>query len=515
MPKRATTLPLALPPRPRGAGVARWLYASLRDLILDGRLRGGVRLPATRDLARQYGLSRGTVVAAFADLAAEGYVTSGVGAGTFVNASLPEDLLHARRPASPVGRHVAAPRPTARSGFASRLQVLPGTDTSPMRAFRANQPAVDQFPTALWAQLASRRLRRVSASQLLGCPPAGYPPLQRALADYLRTSRGVHCDPEQVVIVSGVQEALDLVARVCIEPRDAVVVEDPGYTGASRLFTAHGARVIPGAVDAEGVVVDRARWRAARLAYVTPAHQYPLGVPMSLPRRLALLEWAQASGAWVFEDDYDSEFRYAGRPLPALQGMDRNGRVLFAGSLCKVLYPSLRLGYLVVPHALLDTIAAAKSLLSRHAPVLEQSVVCDFLAAGHFARYIRRMREVYAERWAAMVTAFETDLAGRVDVSPIEAGLQTVGWLGRGLAEAAVARAAAGAGVEVVPLGRFHVGAPTRAGLLLGFAAMDVREIRRGAKALAEALAPLASGRGRVASPRGPRGSGRGDRARS
>ncbi len=509
MPKRATTLPLALPPRPRGTGAARWLYVSLRDLILGGRLRGGVRLPATRDLARQYGLSRGTVVAAFADLAAEGYVTSGVGAGTFVNASLPEELLHAGRPPLPAATRAAATRATPRTGFASRLRLLPGTETSRVRAFRANQPAVDQFPVALWAQLAARRLRRVSASHLLGCPPAGYPPLQRALADYLRTSRGVHCDPEQVVIVSGVQEALDLVARVCVDPGDTVVVEDPGYTGATRLFTAHGARVIPGAVDAEGVVVDRARWRAARLAYVTPAHQYPLGVPMSLPRRLALLEWAHASGAWLFEDDYDSEFRYAGRPLPALQGMDRHGRVLFAGSLCKVLYPSLRLGYLVVPPALLDAIAAAKSLLSRHAPVLEQSIVGDFVAAGHFARYIRRMREVYAERWAAMAAAFGTELAGLVDVSPIEAGLQTVGWLGGGLGEAAVERAAAAAGVEVVPLSRFHAGPSRRAGLLLGFAAMDVREIRRGAKALAEALAPLGSGRDHAASPRRPRGSGR------
>ncbi len=493
MPKRATTLPLVLPPRPRGERAARWLVASLRARILDGGLPGGSRLPASRDLARQYGLSRGTVVAAFAELVSEGYLRGTVGAGTFVHESLPEELLHAR--AAPAAVRPRAARAPVLARFAARLAPLPGYEPPPARAFRANAPAVDLFPTALWAQIAARRLRRASASLLLGCPATGHPPLQRALADYLRTARGVRCEPEQVVLVSGVQEALDLVARVCVDAGDRVIVEDPGYSGAARLFDAHGARVVPAPVDDDGVRVDRRRWRGARLAYVTPAHHFPLGVAMSPARRLELLEWAQANGAWVFEDDYDSEFRYAGRPLPALQGMDLHGVVLFAGSLGKVLYPSLRLGYLVVPPRLLERVAAAKSLLSRHAPVLDQAVVADFVTGGHFARHVRRMRQIYAERSAAMHAAFASELAGAITLSPIEAGLQTIGWLAPDLAAGAVARAAAAAGVEVLPLARFQRGPASDSGLLLGFAAMDVREIRRGAVALATAIARLRGGR--------------------
>jgi GntR family transcriptional regulator/MocR family aminotransferase len=316
----------------------------------------------------------------------------------------------------------------------------------------------------------------------------GYRPLQEAISDYLTTSRGVKCRPEQVAIVSGVQEALDLAARLFLNPRDRVCIEDPGYPGAALVFEAMGARISTATVDNEGMKPSDARLRGARLVYVTPAHQFPLGTSMSLARRLKLLDWARKSGALIFEDDYDSEFRYSGRPVPALQGLDRGGHVLFAGSFSKVLFPSLRLGYLVVPSDLVDRFAAAKSVTSRHPPLMEQAVLCDFITAGHFARHLRRMRQVYAGRLSVLLDGARQHLAGLLEVSTVEAGLQTVGWLRTGLDSESAAMAAAARGVEVTPLGRYSRGRLAREGLQLGFAAVDRAEIGRGVRGLATAL---------------------------
>lgn len=488
MAKRATALPLTLPPRPPGTGAARWLYESLRDAILEGRLRPGQRLPSTRDLARQLDLARGTVVSAFDQLGAEGYVAGAVGAGTRVSEVLPEELL--RAPRSTAGRPGAAPAGSVRfSEFGHRVELLRGNEPRPLRAFRANEPALDLFPIQLWAQIAGRRLRRASSRLLLGCEPAGHAPLREAIAEYLSSSRGVACEAAQVIVVSGIQEALDLASRLLLRPGDRAALEDPGYPGALAVFESHGTRIVPARVDADGVVPELHRWRGVRFAYLTPAHQYPLGVSLSLARRLELLEWARVSGAWLFEDDYDAEYRYAGRPAPALQGLDRHGVVLFAGSFSKVLFPSLRLGYLVVPPSLVDRFAAAKSVLTRHAPLLDQAVLADFLAEGHFARHLRRMREIYAGRWATLNEEVARELSGRLELSPIEAGLQTVGWLAPGTDGAAVERAAASREVEVVSLHRFTRRTPARPGLQLGFAAVDAKEIRRGVRELAAALA--------------------------
>ncbi len=491
MPKRTSTVPLALAPRPAGSGAARWLFDALRAEILDGRLRPGARLPSTRDLANQHGVSRGTVVSVFEQLRSEGYVVGRVGSGTRVNAVLPEDLLHAP-PAPP--RPAAAPAARTLSAFARRAVLFRGYEPRSLRAFRANQPALDLFPTTLWAQVAAHRLRRATPALLLGTEPLGHGPLREAVADYLRTSRGVRCDAGQVAIVSGVQEALDLVSRLVLSPGDRVCIEDPGYAGAARVFEAHGATVAPIPVDGEGITLTSRWWRGARLAYVTPAHQFPLGVAMSLPRRLALLEWARAASALIFEDDYDAEYRYAGRPVPALQGLDRHGVVSFAGTFSKVLFPSLRLGYLVVPPDLVEPLAAAKSVASRHAPLLDQAVLCDFIADGHFGRHLRRMREVYAERLAVLLDESRR-LSGLVDVARIEAGLQTVGWLRPGIAASHAERAAAQRGVEVVSLARYARSPLPREGLQLGFAAVDAEEIRRGVRELTVALGPRDGGR--------------------
>lgn len=487
MAKRITPFELMLPLRDSGTPAYRWLYTALRAEILEGHLRPGARLPGTRDLASEYGLSRGTIVSAFEQLKSEGYVEGSVGSGTYVSKILPDELLQVTRGA---GAEPPAQRKRQRSisDYGMRVNLFPGFQPRPSRAFRANLPALDLLPTTLWAQIAARRLRRASANLLMGCDPMGYRPLREAVADYLSTSRGVRCVPDQVAIVSGAQEALDLVARLFLNPGDRVCMENPGYPGAAIVFQAVGAKVSAVRVDDEGMRLWDAGLRGSRLVYVTPGHQFPLGITMSLPRRLELLAWARKSDALIFEDDYDSEYRYSGRPVPALQGLDRNGLVLFAGSFSKVLFPSLRLGYLVIPLDLVDYFAATKSVTSRHAPLLEQAILCDFITEGHFGRHLRRMRQVYAERLSVLLESARERLAGLLEISNVEAGLQTVGWLSKGIDGESATRAATKRDVEVIPLSCYSRRRLAREGLQLGFAAVDAREIRRGVKDLAAAL---------------------------
>jgi GntR family transcriptional regulator/MocR family aminotransferase len=487
MPREITVLPLSLPAPLAGGSLYRWLYDELRSAILDGRLRPGARLPATRDLAAAYSLSRATIVTAFEQLKSEGYVEGHSGSGTYVSQVLPEQLLNVRGPRT---EKTLPHRRVSLSAYARRLQPFRGAPPRPIRAFRANQPALDMFPTTLWAQVAARRLRRVSTNLLAGGEALGYRPLRQAVADYLNSSRGVKCTAEQVLILSGAQEALDRTARILLNPGEPVWMEEPGYPGAAVVFRALGARICPVPVDAEGLDLDRGlkKWESARLVYVTPAHQFPLGVTMSLRRRLALLEWARRSGTLIFEDDYDSEYRYSGRPVPAMQGLDRSGVVIFAGSFSAVLFPALRLGYLVVPPDRVDVFAAAESVSTHHPPLLEQAILCDFISDGHFARHIRRMRELYAERLSVLLEAARDKLADALEISTVEAGLQTVGWLKRGIRAEGVAGLAAKRDLEVVPLSHYASGRSRREGIILGFAAVDPRELRRGVEELARIL---------------------------
>ncbi len=485
--KLATTFELTLPPRPREEPAYRWLYAALRADILSGRLFAGTRLPSTRDLARQYGLARGTIVNAFEQLKSEGYVEGSVGSGTRVTKSLPEGLLQV----APTG---AAESPGRRSGkavvsdYGQRAKLFSGYESRPTCAFRSNLPALDLFPMALWTKITMQCLRRISTLHLMGCDPLGYIPLRQAVAEYLNRSRGVRCGPQQVAIVSGVQEAVDLVSRVLLDRGDRVCMETPGYPGAAMVFEALGARIRPIGIDQEGLCLAQLPSRGVRLIYVTPGHQFPLGTTMSLARRLQLLQWAHKAGAVIFEDDYDSEYRYAGRPIPALQGLDSDGSVVYAGSFSKVLFPALRLGYVVVPLGLVDQVEATLSLTSRHTPILEQLVACDFITEGHFGRHLRRMRQIYAERLSVLLEEGRSRLAGLLEISNVEAGLQTVGWLGCGIDAESAAAAAAKRNVVVTPLSRYNQLSGDPQGLQLGFAALDVKEIRRGVRDLAIAL---------------------------
>jgi GntR family transcriptional regulator / MocR family aminotransferase len=485
--RETTSLPLSLPAASVATTLYGWLYGELRSAILEGRLRPGARMPATRDLARSYRLSRATVLMAYEQLKSEGYVEGRSGSGTYVSRVLPEQLLLVggiRQPAELPHRRIAL------SSYARRLQPYHPQMPRPVRAFRANQAALDQFPTTLWAQTAARRLRRVSAQLLSGGEALGYRPLREAVANYLNTSRGVRCSLDQVLIVSGAQEALDRTARVLLNSGEPVWMEEPGYPGADVVFRAVGARICPVPVDNEGLDLERGvkRWGKARLVYVTPAHQFPLGVTMTLRRRLALLDWARVSGTLIFEDDYDSEYRYSGRPVPALQGLDRAGVVIFAGSFSAVLFPALRLGYLVVPPDMVDVFAAAESVSTHHPPLLEQAVLCDFITDGHFPRHIRRMRELYAERLTVLLEGAREKLSSVLDISTVEAGLQTVGWLKNGMTAERAAVRAADHQVDVVPLNRYAAGRARKNGLVLGFAAVNPRELRRGIDQLAVAL---------------------------
>jgi GntR family transcriptional regulator/MocR family aminotransferase len=471
-----------------------WIRNSLRAEVLSGRISPRSKIPASRELARQYGLSRGTILAALDELQSEGYLETRKGSGTYVTGTLPEHLL----PAQPPEAHqetTAGRKDRHLSAFATRVRPFLQYVKPESHAFRTNLPALDLFPTTLWAQVASRRLRAATARNLLGCEAQGYLPLRRAIAQYTHSSRGVNCAPEQIVIVSGIQEGLDLTTRLHVNAGDKVLMEDPGYQGAFAAFHAVGARIITAPLDEEGVAPREADFRRCRLAYVTPGHQYPVGRTMSLQRRLQLLSWAKQYGTAIFEDDYDSEFRFNGRPLPAMQGLDHAGRVIFCGGFNKVMFPSLRLAYLVVPEDLVDLFARTKAITTRHHSLLDQAVLCDFIEQGHFGRHLRRMRKIYEERFGILMECAQQHLSEFLELAKIEAGLQTIGWLRGNLSAEVVAQRAAADGIDVVPLSRYCQAASIPEGLQIGFAAVSEREIRVGVTKLARVFAGIPSSR--------------------
>ncbi len=498
--QRGTLLALGLAGLSRTSARAmhRQLYEELRETVLSRRLRAGVRLPSTRALATELRVSRNTVITAFEQLLAEGYVEGKIGSGTYVASRLPDDILCVRARPAPAAAGPPDGRGISRRGSLMRLaQSSPSDGVLPPRAFRSGLPAIEEFPVELWARIVGRVWRQARREQLAYGEHAGYKPLREAIAEYLREARGVRCEAAQVIVVEGAQQGLDLVARVLLDPGDSIWMEDPGYYGARGAFQAAGARLVAVPVDGEGLVVGEGirRMESARMAYVTPSHQYPLGHVMSLPRRLALLDWASRAGAWVIEDDYDSEFRFGGRPLAAIQGLDRQGLVIYVGSFSKVLVPALRLGYLVVPPDLVDTCVGARRLMSYHAPTMEQAALAEFLGEGHFARHIRRLRGIYAERQRVLVEEARKRLAGLLEVEPQEAGLSLVGWLPKGIDDEAAHRHAAAYGVITSPLSRGAIEPQARGGLILGYGVTPPREIREGTRKLEAALRSLVAGK--------------------
>ncbi len=493
----ASLLALHLDPA-AAAPLFRQLYDALRLALLGGRLAPGARLPSSRLLARELGISRNTVLLALDQLLSEGYIIGRGGSGTFVSRDLPErSPRQGRRPPPSV---VAAPELSRRGlAFADRPGAgPPGTGARPpppAGPFAPGVPDCRDFPFEPFARLLGHAWRHPQPALFRRQDPAGQMPLRAAIADYLKSARGVRCKPEQVFIVSGSRQAIDLATRLLIDPGDGVWIEEPGYPGNRDALAAGGARLLAVPVDEEGLDVQAGeRAGPARLACVTPSHQYPLGATMSLGRRLSLLAWARATGAWIIEDDFDSEFRYAGRPLAALQGLDEDGRVVYLGSFSKVLFPSLRLGYLVVPAPLLEPFRRARAVLDDYPSALAQPALAAFLADGSFAAHVRRMRRRYALRQQALLAAARRHLGGLLTLAPDPAGMHLVADLAPALAlrmddREAAARAAA-AGIGAPALSFYYLGKPARQGLLLGYAALNEAEIEQHVRRLAAALAP-------------------------
>ncbi len=463
------------------------IYRQLRDLIRTGAAPGGAALPSTRTLAPQLGVSRSTVALAFDQLRAEGYVATSRGAATRVASQLPDGL-----PAPPSPRiendmpPELSPRLSRRgatiAGLPSPLSIMGRTP----RAFRLGVPALDQFPVALWERVSSRELRRTPASRLSYGDPRGIRPLREAIARYLRSARRIECDPDDIVVTCGSQQAIDLAARLVIDPGDQVWLEDPGYVPARGAFIAAGGVPVDLPVDREGLRVDLGLQRApdARAVFLVPGRHLPLGGVLSESRRRALLKWATDRRAWIIEDDYAAEFRFSSRPVSSLRAGTRGSPVLYVSSFSKILFPALRIGYVVVPSHLAESFARARIFTDLHPPYHDQAVLAAFLQGGHFERHVRRVRAAYLERQALLRSILERDLAGVARVEASDGALHLVLWLPRDWTEDLIVREGARRGLDLVPLGSFCSSAQLGPALVLGYSGLREDEIRKAADGL-------------------------------
>jgi GntR family transcriptional regulator/MocR family aminotransferase len=482
----ARSLLIRIDPRAR-AGLQQQVYAGIRRAILEGVAPPGTRLPSSRALATDLGISRTTAVLALEQLVAEGYVTVRRALGSFVVSELPDAMPEPRAAPPPLSpKHPPVSTRGALLGAATPAVRLAG----PPRPFRIGVPALDLFPVRIWSQIAGRLLRRVTAAQLDYGEAAGVLALREAIADHVSASRGTRCDADQVFVVAGAQRGIEIVCDLLLDPGDRAWLEHPAYPGARKALLSAGACIVPVRVDGEGLDVDAGARLAgdARLAYVTPSHQFPLGVPMSLARRLALLKWASAARAWVVEDDYDSEFRHGARPIPCLHGLDADGRVIYVGSFSKTLFPALRLGFVIVPPDLRDTLYAARRAADVHPPTLDQAALAEFIADGHFDRHLRRMRCAYTERLEAVVDAVERCCGGALRLRGVSTGLHVAADL-EGVEDVRVFREAIDRGVEVMPLSAYSIDEADRPnGLLLGFGGVRPEAARDAMERVAAAI---------------------------
>jgi GntR family transcriptional regulator / MocR family aminotransferase len=461
----------------------RQLYLGLRAAILSGAFASGEKLPSTRDVAEELGISRTVVLLAYDQLLAEGFAVGCSGSGTYVSSG-----MAARR---------SAPRESSAklrlSDFGSSAaeawsRVVPRQRTSPPRYdFAYGRSDSETFPFAMWRRVLLRCARKTSILKLDCGPPAGNGALREAICTHLRRSRAVVCDPSQVIVVNGSQQALDLIARVLIERGDRVAIEDPSYQGAREVLRAARVRMVPVAVDGDGLDPAKLPFRA-RIAFVTPSHQFPTGAILSLPRRLELLEWAKRKNAVIVEDDYDGEFHYEGQPLESLQGLDGEGRVIYIGTFSRTVFSSLRIGYLIAPRTLVAALTAAKWLCDRSTATLGQETLAEFISSGMYERYLRRARRRNATRRHALLEAIRSHLGDRVELSGHGAGGHIVLWPRRRVPEKMVIHRAASRGVGIYGISPYFLERPRRSGFILGYSRMREAEIREGIRLLAEVL---------------------------
>ena len=477
------------------------IYRALRGQILGGRLAAAARVPATRDLALELGVSRNVAIMAYRQLLDEGYLTARKGAGTFVAREVPRHLTTVAARRRPVAARTAVP--VHLSAYARRVREAahgvqftwaPRRDVL-LYDFRYGPPSFADFPHETWCRVVARRARRVTIRDLDYGAPEGLPALREAIADYVGRARAIACTADQILVVNGSQQALDLAARVLVDPGDVVLMEEPHYRGARTVMRAAGARIETIAVDEHGLRTAELGQRRtlSRLAIVTPSHQFPTGAVMPLGRRLELLSWARRVGACIFEDDYDSEYRYSGRPIEALAALDDSGCVLYAATFSKVMFPSLRLGYMILPEQLIESIRSVKALMDTGGPSLAQAALVDFISQGHFERHLHRTRTRNASRRAAMLEAIERHLGDRAEVSGINAGLHLMLWLRELPASRSreLRMRAARAGVGVYPVEPFYLNPPKEVGLLLGYASMPEKQITEGIRRFASVVNSL------------------------
>ena len=480
----------------------RQLYLQLRSAILSRRLRPGTKLPSTRELAAQLGVSRSAAVAAYEQLLAEGYTFGRHGSGTYISPDLPEPIA---------GKPKRSNKPAAAiTSNATQMQPLGDfvdvTVQSDERPFNLGRTLIDDRTLELWRKLSARTFRSLASNHFGYSDPRGTIELRKAICDYLQAARAVRCDPEQIVVTAGTQQAIDIVIRILPNRNKEVWVEDPGYPLTRQALLAAGATVRPIPVDGQGIDVGSGIKSApnACAVFVTPSHQFPTGVVLSMARRLELLAWARKKNAWIVEDDYASEFRYGGRPLASLQGLDEGERVIYVGTLNKALFPGLRIGYAVIPHALLRSFVAARYLMDRQPSTLSQAVVADFMEEGHFAAHLRRMRLLYRDQRDELVGALRNQLGADLTVHAPDQGMHLVAFTRRGLSDAAIERAGRQHGVVVRPMSRLYLAAPPRSALVLGFSGHSRQTIGPAVERLARAVEMQTSSipRARKATPR-------------
>jgi GntR family transcriptional regulator/MocR family aminotransferase len=474
----------------------RQLYQQLRDLVLQGRIRSKARLPSTRALATELSVSRNTVTAAYGQLESEGYLDTRQGSRPIL-----ADLLV--KPARDDGG--SGPNASADISRRGRLMVRPCYQRgSPGRvAFHPGTPDMREFPFATWQRLAARRLH-AGGHDVFGYHYVdGFPPLRSAIADYLGAARGVRCTAEQIVVTTGAQAAFDLLARLLLDPGDTVWMEEPGYAGARNAFLAAGARLAPLRVDAAGWHVDPVAAARMRLVYVTPSCQAPLGLTMRMEERMRLIEAARARNAWIIEDDFDSEYRFGGRTVAAMQGVDSTGRTIYVGTFSKTMFPALRIGFMVLPQQLGATINNAVFLSGTFAPLFLQGALSDFIGQGHFARHVRRMRRLYAARRSLFMELCGHYLGQWLEPLPGDAGIQTVWRLRPPLGDRDIVLRARRLGIDITPLSASYQGVAALNGLIFGYAAVDEATMHAGLKRLRsvfeDAAAPVRSRRRRGA----------------
>ena len=467
------------------------IYDAFRAAIVGRNLRAGERIPSTRALAAELRISRIPVLNAYAQLIAEGYFTSRPGSGSFVSTS----LLGRQDPAEDRSARPTCIRTTPRP-VAQRFSRIPPYERPPWvtgtGAFSQSQTALDAFPFQVWSKLVARYCNNLHLSALHYGDPMGFRDLREAIGAYLRASRSVRCEWSQIMIVSGSQQALDISARVLLDADSPVWVEEPGYWLTRDMLNAAGCRLVPVPVDDDGLDVSAGikRCRNARAAYVAPSHQYPLGATMSASRRLQLLEWAQRAGSWLVEDDYDSEYRYDSKPIASLQGLDHSARVIYIGTFSKVLFPSLRVGYIVIPPDLVDHFLAVRHAMDVSPPHLYQAVLANFINEGHFSRHIRRMRLAYGERREILVNCIKTELGSLLQLHGAEGGLHLTVTLPKGYCDRAISAQASRRSLWLWPLSPAYLGAASRQGFILGFGGVTPEEIPTSVRRLREVLVP-------------------------